>query len=106
MPVPDNAIYHLADALGRLQHFSFPSELNGVTRVYFERLGTPDMKAILRNPPDPAAIARLSADPHYNSLLHTTCVPTRLNAGHANNALPADRAGHYRQLPHPPRPRA
>ena len=46
------------------------------------------MKAILRNPPDAAAIARLSADPHYNALLHTTCVATRLNAGHANNALP------------------
>jgi len=95
MPIPDNAIYHLADALGRLEHSAFPFELNGVTRAYFEQLAThrttqnaADMKAILRNPPDPAAIARLSIDPHYNSLLHTTCVPTRLNAGHANNALP------------------
>ncbi len=95
MPVPDNAIYHLADALGRLEHSSFPFELNGVTRLYFERLAThetaqnaADMKAILRNPPDQAAIARLSTDPHFNSLLHTTCVATRLNAGHANNALP------------------
>lgn len=95
MPVPDNAIYHLADALGRLEHSSFPFELNGVTRLYFEQLGThesaqnaADMKAILRNPPDPSAVARLSADPHFNSLLHTTCVATRLNAGHANNALP------------------
>src|ERR1041385_4350212 len=46
------------------------------------------MKAILNSSPDPAAVKRLSADPHYNSLLHTTCVATRLNAGHANNALP------------------
>ncbi len=95
MPVPDNAIYHLADALGRLEHSSFPFELNGVTRAYFERLAAnrtaqnaADMKAMLGNPPDRAAIARLSTDPHYNSLLHTTCVATRLNAGHANNALP------------------
>ena len=93
MPVPDNAIYHLADALGRLQHSPFPAELNGVTRAYFEKLAThdkqaADMKAMLRDPRDTAAIARLSADPHYNSLLHTTCVATRLNAGHANNALP------------------
>jgi acetylornithine deacetylase/succinyl-diaminopimelate desuccinylase-like protein len=95
MPVPDNAIYHLADALGRLEHSSFPFELNGVTRAYFERLAThetaqnaADMKAILRNPPDRAAAARLSADPHFNALLHTTCVATRLNAGHANKALP------------------
>ena len=41
-----------------------------------------------KTPPDPAAIARLSADARYNSMLHTTCVATRLSAGHANNALP------------------
>ena len=39
-------------------------------------------------PPDPQAIARLSMDARFNSLLRTTCVATRLNAGHANNALP------------------
>ncbi|MDP9170299.1 MAG: M20/M25/M40 family metallo-hydrolase [Acidobacteriota bacterium] len=87
-PVPDNAIYHLADALARLERAPFPFELNAVTRTYFESLGTPDMKAIVKTPPDAAAITRLSADPHFNSLLHTTCVPTRLNGGHANNALP------------------
>jgi acetylornithine deacetylase/succinyl-diaminopimelate desuccinylase-like protein len=94
-PVPDNAIYHLADALGRLEHDPFPFELNAVTREYFKRLAaheTPPnasaMRAILDDHPDPAAIARLSADPHNNALLHTTCVATRLSAGHANNALP------------------
>jgi acetylornithine deacetylase/succinyl-diaminopimelate desuccinylase-like protein len=46
------------------------------------------MKAILKTPPDDAAIARLSRDPIDNSTVHTTCVATRLNAGHANNALP------------------
>jgi acetylornithine deacetylase/succinyl-diaminopimelate desuccinylase-like protein len=76
LPVPDNAIYHLADALGRLEHSPFPFELNAVTREYFKRLNL-----------DPAA-PQVSADPHYNALLHTTCVATRLNAGHANNALP------------------
>ncbi len=34
------------------------------------------------------AVARLSQDPIDNSTMHTTCVATRLNAGHANNALP------------------
>ncbi len=95
LPVPDNAIYHIADALSRLEHSPFPFELNEVTRVYFEKRAAletgqraADMKAILKTPPDPAAIARLSADPRYNSMLHTTCVATLLNAGHANNALP------------------
>ena len=95
LPVPDNAIYHLADGLAQLEHYHFPFELNEVTRAYYEhmaKVATPqraaDMKAILRNPPDEAAIARLSEDPIDNSTLHTTCVATRLNAGHANNALP------------------
>jgi acetylornithine deacetylase/succinyl-diaminopimelate desuccinylase-like protein len=47
-----------------------------------------DMNAVLHNPPDAAAVARLSQDARFNSLLRTTCVATRLNAGHANNALP------------------
>ena len=46
------------------------------------------MLAILKTPPDMAAVARLSQDPIDNSTMHTTCVATRLSAGHANNALP------------------
>jgi acetylornithine deacetylase/succinyl-diaminopimelate desuccinylase-like protein len=95
LPVPDNAIYHLADALTRLQAYKFPFELNDVTRSYFEALSkqetgqtAADMKAILQTPPDQAAIDRLSQDPEHNSTMHTTCVATRLDAGHANNALP------------------
>jgi len=95
LPVPDNTIYHIADALSRLEPTPFPFELNTVTRTYFERRGAletgqtaADMKAILRTPPEPAAITRLSTDPRYNSTIRTTCVATRLNAGHANNALP------------------
>jgi len=30
IPVPDNAIYHLADGLGRLERYQFPFELNDV----------------------------------------------------------------------------
>jgi len=95
LPTPDNAIYHLADALGRLEHYQFPLELNDVTRAYFERMGSiesgqeaADMRAILDSPPDSAAAARLSLNPLDNAMLHTTCVATRLEAGHANNALP------------------
>ena len=95
LPRPDNAIYHLVDALARLQDYTFPFELNPVTRTYFQILSerttgevSADMKAILAVKPDPAAIKRLSADPLYNSTMRTTCVATRLNAGHANNALP------------------
>jgi acetylornithine deacetylase/succinyl-diaminopimelate desuccinylase-like protein len=47
-----------------------------------------DMNAILHTPPDQAALGRLSQDPRYNSILRTTCIATRFDAGHANNALP------------------
>lgn len=95
VPTPDNAIYHLAGALARLQSFSFPLHLNEITRNYFERMGaltsgqeSSDMKAIAKEPPDPAAVRRLSENAYYNSLLHTTCVATMLSGGHAPNALP------------------
>ncbi len=95
LPVPDNAIYHIADALARLEHSPFPFELNPITKTYFERRAplesgqtAADMKAMLGTPPDPQAIARLSKDARFNSLMRTTCVATRLSAGHANNALP------------------
>ncbi|MHB8484756.1 MAG: peptidase dimerization domain-containing protein [Candidatus Acidiferrales bacterium] len=67
------------------------------TRTFFERMAIIDrgplskeMEGAAKNPPDRAAIALLSASPYYNALLRTTCVPTRLDAGHANNALPQD----------------
>ncbi len=96
LPPSDNAIYELADGLVKLQHYQFPFELTDVTRAYFEREAPliggqtgDDMKAILKNPPDQAAIERLSAIPFFNARIRTTCVATRLNGGHANNALPA-----------------
>jgi acetylornithine deacetylase/succinyl-diaminopimelate desuccinylase-like protein len=95
LPTADNAIYHLADGLARLEHYQFPFELTNITRAFYERMSqiatgerAADMRAILKNPPDMDAVARLSKDPIYNSIMHTTCVATRLNAGHANNALP------------------
>ena len=94
LPRKDNAIYELTSALNKLAVYSFPFELNGVTRAYFEALEKHEpekaayLRAILKTPPDAAAAARLSEDPAFNSTFRTTCVATRLNAGHANNALP------------------
>jgi len=94
-PRPDNAIYELTTALNKLQAYTFPFELSPITRAYFESLAKhetgqmgDDIQAILATPPDPAAAARLSAEPSFNANFRTTCVPTRLFAGHANNALP------------------
>jgi acetylornithine deacetylase/succinyl-diaminopimelate desuccinylase-like protein len=93
-PRPDNAIYELTTALNKLAAYMFPFEMNEVTRTYFKNLAgqetgqtAADMRAILATPPDLAAAARLSAEPSYNANFRTTCVATRLMAGHANNAL-------------------
>jgi acetylornithine deacetylase/succinyl-diaminopimelate desuccinylase-like protein len=95
MPKPDNAIYHVADALSVLEKSPFPFELNAVTREYFAQMAkietgqaAADLRAILANPPDAAAIERLSQDARYNSTMRTTCVATMLSGGHAPNALP------------------
>ena len=95
LPRPDNAIYELTAALNKLAAYHFPFELNGVTRAYATEMakletGTKaaDLRAILTATPDMGAVDRLSTDPGWNSVLHTTCVATRLAGGHANNALP------------------
>jgi acetylornithine deacetylase/succinyl-diaminopimelate desuccinylase-like protein len=95
LPKKDNAIYHLADGLSRLEKFDFPVELFDVTRAFFERTAQfskgqtgDDLKTVVAHPNDAAVVARLSASPLYNALMRTTCVATMLNAGHAENALP------------------
>jgi len=47
-----------------------------------------DMLALLENGNHQAAAQRLSADAGFNAMLHTTCTPTILSGGHAENALP------------------
>ena len=96
LPSKDNAIYRLAAGLTRLSTFDFPIRLNEVTRTFFERMSrveqgevAADMRAVAGTPPDLAAAGRLAAQsPYYNALMRTTCVPTELQGGHAENALP------------------
>jgi acetylornithine deacetylase/succinyl-diaminopimelate desuccinylase-like protein len=94
-PRRDNPIYRLAAALTRLGQFDFPVLLNPVTRGYFEqtaRTESPEIAgaiaALLAGRTDATSLAPLLANPGYNALLHTTCVATMLDAGHAENALP------------------
>ena len=95
VPRPDNAIYELVDALGKLARFSFPVALNEVSRPFFEQTAKVEkpamaaaMRAVVANPNDNAAAATISKDPRYASMLRTSCVATRLSGGHAYNALP------------------
>ena len=94
LPREPNAIYQLADALTKLHAYQFPMKLNEITRAYFARMAAfedpavaADMRA-LADHDDKAAAARLSKSFVYNARMRTTCVATRLDAGHADNALP------------------
>ncbi|HEV2148472.1 MAG TPA: M20/M25/M40 family metallo-hydrolase [Longimicrobiaceae bacterium] len=95
LPTPDNAIYHLAAALTRVAAHRFPAQLGEVSRAFFARMAdiesgqaADDMRAVLRDPPDPDALARLSTLPQYNGMLRTTWAATRLDAGQSNNTIP------------------
>lgn len=95
IPVRDNAIYELADALAKVRDHEFPVKLSDTTRVFFAKAGAARgddlgnaMVALSKNPDDKAAEAMVSKDRQYHSMLRTTCVATLLEGGHANNALP------------------
>ncbi len=95
LPGPDNAIYRIADALSRLEAYRFPVTLTPTTRASFAQLAklspatdSADMRALLADPPDPAAAERLSKNVALNAQLRTTCVATLISGGHAENALP------------------
>jgi acetylornithine deacetylase/succinyl-diaminopimelate desuccinylase-like protein len=94
-PTPTNAIYRLAKALDRLEAYSWPTMHNEITLATAAAMGpnTPGEvgKALSRfaaDPTDKAAVEIIRADPNFSPGLHTTCVATMLDAGHAPNALP------------------
>ncbi len=95
IPVDDNAIYELSDALVRVRAYKFPLRFNDTTRAFFAKAGPARgddigtaMASLAKDPADKVAEAKVSTDRTFNSMLRTTCVATMLEGGHAPNALP------------------
>jgi acetylornithine deacetylase/succinyl-diaminopimelate desuccinylase-like protein len=94
LPVPDNAIYHLAEALIRVSKYKFPAQTNEVTKAYLEQSAkavpaatASTMRAAAQG--TAKAIEQLAdSSTALNATLRTTCVATMLDGGHAVNALP------------------
>jgi len=94
-PRPDNAIYELAHTLQRVEQHRFEPMQNETTRAYFAHRAEsadPALAASIRrwlaNPADNEAADAIEASPTEVGLTRTRCVATRLEGGHADNALP------------------
>ena len=95
MPRPVNAIVQLSKALEKVGAYHFKPELSALTREALAKAAPfeePDigaaLKAFVADPTDKAAIATLTANPATVGKIGTTCVPTMVSGGHAENALP------------------
>jgi len=95
-PRPDNAIYDLAAALQRLQAHRFEPMMTEVNRAYFTARARQEgesplgnaMRAWVANPNDGEAADIIEASELETGMTRTRCVATRLDGGHAENALP------------------
>jgi len=93
VPVLDNPVTHLAQAVARLGTWDTPMRTNDTTREFFSRLATispPEQAALFRDLDNPATQRELhEKSPQYYSMLHTTVVPTILKAGFKSNVIPS-----------------
>lgn len=95
LPRPGNPIHVLGAALARLEGFELPLRLGESQRTFFARMSEIEggtmgaaMKALAASPQDKAAAEVLSRDPNWNANLRSTAIATRIQGGHADNALP------------------
>ena len=94
-PRADNAIYEISSALLNLQQYHFPVQYSDMTREFFRESGKQlggelgqAMQDFAKNPSDKTASDRLEKESSYVGTTRTTCIPTMLTAGHAENAAP------------------
>ncbi len=95
LPERGNAIYDLAGALGRIAQLEFPARMNYVMRALARSAAAIEggelgeaLAAVGEGRATEAHLKAVSLVPRYNAQLRTTCVATRLEGGHADNALP------------------
>ena len=100
VPLPSNAVVHLARAVGAIGGWRAPIDLNETTRAYFERraaISPPEDAERYRNVlgSDPAlqkaADDYLAAhEPRLASMLRTSVSPTLIQGGYRVNVIPSE----------------
>jgi len=94
-PMPDNSIYKLAAAIAAIEDTAFPAQADAENLAFFRAMGSiidgetgAAMRRFGDDPTDKDAVDRLSVIPGISANLGTTCIPTMLRGGSAENALP------------------
>jgi acetylornithine deacetylase/succinyl-diaminopimelate desuccinylase-like protein len=98
MPTKDNAVVHLAAAIGKIGSYSAPVHFTTIVRRYFEGLAGVSDAEIAKwmrslEAPDRGEHAQRvvsDANPQWNSMLRDTIAPTMLNAGVRANVIPGE----------------
>jgi acetylornithine deacetylase/succinyl-diaminopimelate desuccinylase-like protein len=100
VPSKNNAVTHLSAAVGKIANWVPPLRVNETTGAYFRKLATmapPDIAKRYRDvlSPDPkvsgpAAEWMLENQPQHWSMLHTSLVPTIVDAGFRYNVIPSE----------------
>ena len=98
VPRQDNAITHLATAVGRVGNWQAPMRLNETTRAFFSRLAKISpadegyLYSHLEDSTNSEAVQEKlrTANPMYNSMLRTSIVPTIIKGGFRSNVIPGD----------------
>lgn len=100
VPLLDNAVVQLADAVAKIGKWRIPVRLNETTRTYFERLASISTErnaerylGILH--PDPEVRNRSddffrARSPRHASMIRSSISPTQFNAGYRINVIPSD----------------
>jgi acetylornithine deacetylase/succinyl-diaminopimelate desuccinylase-like protein len=98
VPRPDNAIVHLAAAVGKVGQYQVPMRLNDTTRLFFKRLAaisSPEEAFLFSHLEDPL-VGPMAQETlrkeylQYNSMVRTSISPTIFRAGFRSNVIPGD----------------
>lgn len=100
VPLPDNAIYRLSEALTRLSRYRTPVRLESSARSFLHEMAKkhgPEFAAALKDL-ESTDLKKIEAgyetiyrtNPRYGTLLRTTIAPTILQSGFRANVIPSE----------------
>jgi acetylornithine deacetylase/succinyl-diaminopimelate desuccinylase-like protein len=100
VPLENNALAHLGEAVGKIAAWTPPMRLNETTAAYFKRLATVSSpeeaeryRALLSPDPKisgPADAYMRKNEPRHWSMLRTSLSPTVIGGGYRTNVIPSE----------------